>query len=516
MKVMVGAALAAAAAISCGGIDGALVNLATRDKSTELPKAADNVVFGRLDGAPVGTAITVWSSDGRQVEGAEARCATTNPDGTVVLGSGTCADGTFEVHFAGNTDFSGLKLDARWSNGQAVALVPVLHKQCKVTDSPRSLVLGNLLPALGDLSPTSTMFTLAIQAKALDSGRGLSSFSTAGLAEMVSELASALSAGNPAVVDFQATVGRLLQSAGTDGKFPFPGDLPQGAKVRDLVDAASATAAGVTADDFATKALAAAKVITATTCYATDRIKVVFQVRLLQGTKDRNCAAINPFKWAKDSADKHMYLAAGVHETTPVCGGDGAAPPPYCVDAAAIDKANSEVLKNWVPNVVEMYDDGTNGDAVKGDHIYTVAMELPYVQIPVGADGRPTGAGFRVGYKYTWGVSGDNWTGTEEWPGNQRILELADLNGDGIVVRLDDFADETANKDKANQLSPANGGCGTNHWENDLVQGCGHDTRERKVDTDGDCILDAWPSAGSVAPLIVPCPGEAADDSGCG
>ena len=97
------------------------------------------------------------------------------------------------------------------------------------------------------------------------------------------------------------------------------------------------------------------------------------------------------------------------------------------------------------------------------------------------------------------------WTGSEEWPGNQRLLELEDLDGDGLVVRLDVFGDEATNKDKANLLTGANGGCGVNYWELNAKDGCAHDTRERQVDTDGDCKADAWPSAGAVSPITVPC-----------
>ena len=56
------------------------------------------------------------------------------------------------------------------------------------------------------------------------------------------------------------------------------------------------------------------------------------------------------------------------------------------------------------------------------------------------------------------------WTDTEEWPGNQRILEVDDLDGDQLVIRYDYFGDEATNKDKKNSLSFANGGCGTNQW----------------------------------------------------
>ena len=89
-----------------------------------------------------------------------------------------------------------------------------------------------------------------------------------------------------------------------------------------------------------------------------------------------------------------------------------------------------------------MYDDGTGGDEVAGDGVWTLAGRL-------AGRGYADLAGVRVAYKFTWGNDGDGWTNTEEFPGNQRILELDDRNGDRIIARLDMFADETTNKDKA-------------------------------------------------------------------
>ena len=170
------------------------------------------------------------------------------------------------------------------------------------------------------------------------------------------------------------------------------------------------------------------------------------------------------------------------------------------MDQAVVDQVN-EILGKWRPNLVQMYDDGTHGDAVRGDNVYTLVLDLPYLPIA----GSPHGRGFRIGYKYTWGLPGQGWTGSEEWPGNQRILEIVDVNGDGVVVRHDVFGDETSNKDKANLLSPQNGGCGVNFFEDEKREGCAHDTWENMIDTDGDCQPDSWPSKGPVTPIVGDC-----------
>lgn len=71
----------------------------------------------------------------------------------------------------------------------------------------------------------------------------------------------------------------------------------------------------------------------------------------------------------------------------------------------------------------------------------------------------------RLGCKYTWGKQGQLWTVTEEWPGNQHILELVDLNNDNIIRRRDNFGDEASNKDPANLNRKAGGSL---QWDGDV------------------------------------------------
>lgn len=209
-------------------------------------------------------------------------------------------------------------------------------------------------------------------------------------------------------------------------------------------------------------------------CPDPDKIRVVFVVDFNAGRLDDNCEAIQRFRWVQDQPGKQMYIVGGIHMESPV-------------QDPVLDAEMSNT-GGWVPNQVPMYDDGTNGDAVAGDNVWT-----RYFDVPRGA---------RLGYKYTWGKRGDLWTGTEEWPGNQRILEAVDVNGDDIIYRYDDFADEATNKDKVNLNRRGNGNV---TWDTDVNGDGVPDVRERMVDLDNNCTLDAWVTPSGVGPRTVDC-----------
>jgi hypothetical protein len=184
---------------------------------------------------------------------------------------------------------------------------------------------------------------------------------------------------------------------------------------------------------------AAAKDLVIRVCPRTDAIRLVVACAFADAI-DANGRAIDRYKWldpkqvANDA--RRVFIAAGLHPDSPV-------------QSAEVHQS----LGAWVPNTVPMFDDGTHGDERAGDDVWTTTFDLP--------------PGARLGYKYTWGLQGANWTGTEEWPGNQRILEVRDLDGDLIVARKDAFGDETTNKDKANARLPSRGGTGTVTWTTD-------------------------------------------------
>lgn len=222
-------------------------------------------------------------------------------------------------------------------------------------------------------------------------------------------------------------------------------------------------------------------------CRDPDNIKVVFEVNFNSGQLDANCSTIVRDKWLRGVSDpgKQMFFVGGVHE-------ESIEP----TDSTLRAELNASLGNrgSWTPNSVPMFDDGTNGDATAGDNIWTVTFTMP--------------KGTRVGYKFTWGFQGDSWTGTEEWPGNQRILEATDVNGDDFVRRRDAFGDETTNKDRSNLLA----GGGTVNFDTDANDDGFIDARELPFDDNADCRLDiddgdAFVTPSSVAPATVECEG---------
>lgn len=523
----------------CGcGLEGPVVNLATRDRSTLIPGAADNLIVGRVPGAPAGTVVRLFQGTGGEVAEASGSVGTWDEPLAAPCGAGdSCArlDGcrwsggrmlpgvtngapvpadAFLIHLPGTSAYQNLRVDARWPGAHRIGLVPVVERQVSVLDPEACFLVGDD-PDLSALDVAGTAASLVLMGKALNECQALASFPPA----VVTQVARAVrQSQDPAVIAFTALVKRLSDAAGQalpdpcgvgaacgvmTPLYPFTGALAEGARVCDLVDSdfLAAFAPDVTPQSFAEALLAAEAAVRQSVhvCYAPDRMRVVFLADLRPGALDGNCSPVDPFKWATDAPGKTVHFTGGVHKTTPVCGRDGT--PPACLTQAQVDAAN-QVLGNWVPNVIPMVDDGTRGDAVRDDGVFTLVLDLPWFDPALSADGR----GVRIGYKYTYGLPGQGWTQTEEWPGNQRLLEIADVNGDHLVVRMDAFGDEATNKDKANLLKPSKGGCGTNFWENETRAGCGHDTRERQVDTDGDCAPDAWPQTHTAAPILVDCP----------
>ncbi len=208
--------------------------------------------------------------------------------------------------------------------------------------------------------------------------------------------------------------------------------------------------------------------------YDESRLTTVITANINEGLTDANGNTINPYKWATKKEGAKMYIALGIHKESPV----------------QDEKLNQELFKNWKHNMVQMYDDGTNGDEVAGDNIWTISFVLPKE--------------LRIGYKFTYGLAGDIWTGTEEWPGNQRLLEITDVNGDHFVTRYDSFGDETTNKDKANQLLPSRGGTGTVTWDTDADKDGIPDAQERQQDASGNKLpVSAWRPPSKVFPATI-------------
>ena len=115
---------------------------------------------------------------------------------------------------------------------------------------------------------------------------------------------------------------------------------------------------------------------------------------------------MDPFKWASNDAGKKVFFAGGLHEDTPVCDDDRTT---HCLTSEQVDEAHAR-LGSWVPNQIAMVDDGTHGDAMAGDGIWSFVVELPYIDVETS----PDGAGVRIGYKYTFGLPGQGWTDSQE------------------------------------------------------------------------------------------------------
>lgn len=78
-------------------------------------------------------------------------------------------------------------------------------------------------------------------------------------------------------------------------------------------------------------------------------------------------------------------------------------------------------LGSWVPNKVRMYDDGTHGDEVAGDGIWTITFEFP--------------VGTSVQYKYTNSGKIGVWSPSEEFPAINRKIYVRDEGNGTMIVR---------------------------------------------------------------------------------
>ncbi len=85
---------------------------------------------------------------------------------------------------------------------------------------------------------------------------------------------------------------------------------------------------------------------------------------------------------------------------------------------------NHEELGNWIPNKVRLYDDGTHGDKVAGDNIWTIELALP-----MGAE---------IEYKFTNSGAEGNWNPGEEFPGINRKIQVERTEA-GKMLLLDVF-----------------------------------------------------------------------------
>ena len=82
---------------------------------------------------------------------------------------------------------------------------------------------------------------------------------------------------------------------------------------------------------------------------------------------------------------------------------------------------NLEQLGGWKPNSVRMYEDGTHGDAMAGDRIWSIRIEVP--------------VGKEIQYKYTNSGKEGQWVPGEEFPSRNRSLFVAAKTEAPLVIR---------------------------------------------------------------------------------
>ena len=219
-------------------------------------------------------------------------------------------------------------------------------------------------------------------------------------------------------------------------------------------------------------------------CLDPNNLRVVFTVDFNDSAKNGNCATVNKFKWAVDKPGKSMFFVGWVHKESPL----------QDKDYPDLKPSVNTILGASTPNQIQMYDDGTNGDEAAGDNIWTITFVIPR--------GDPAnGKIFRIGSKFTWGTRGAVWSGSEEWPGNSRILEVVDVNGDGFVYRHESWADEATNKDASNLNTKSTG---TITWTTDL-HGCGPEARENTYDFKTCSCDSAIATPKGIGPINVAC-----------
>lgn len=461
------------------GLDSLVFTAADQEPLPVLPNVQPNVLAGYVTSLP-GASVSLIGLSGQELASVQAG-----------------EDGAYGFELAGNTDFSGMHVVASAGSRQYWALAPLVPAQDSVLNGIRTVPMS-LVPGMDNLSPTSTALAFILLHRS--SGAPLSAEAATNAANAALTGLSSL----PEVLEFANMVERIIEATSpesTESPLAFdpawsgtPGTSPlNDGFIANGFDYGGEGQLENTSDLFDAALQAASDSLNYTTCTPENWIRVVFMVDLSEGLQDGNCDPLNPFLWASDAPGKTVYFTGGIHVSTPQCDGSGSE---ACMDESTLDSSNLE-LSAWEPNVVPMYDDGTHGDAVNGDGIWTRAFTLPW--IPLESEG--AFRGIRIGYKYTYGQGGALWTDTEEWPGNQRILEVADLNGDGLVVRYDRFGDEASNKDKKNLLTFSNGGCGTNSWPEENSANCHSDVWENTLHSELICGEEMNLPVGAIAPV---------------
>ena len=486
--------LFAAALMASCGLEQPILNQATEWGPDWVPDAPEPyLVRGQVYAFPGGT-IEFYSATGSHLP---AYSTDIEPNGI------------FHAEFPGTTDYRNLVVVAAAGPQRLLGLATRIPRNPDIYYDPDvyapfyhlgGMTWGGAEKVMANLDDRTTTLTLVM----LRAAKNLGTAGVESTNDVLADLFAAVASKTGPVYKFHRMVQRVLAAAARDVTFPVPLLFPDPSKLflaEGFLEAARMDYTGdglvdLTTDAFDAALAAAAAEVLISGCSTGGRMTVVFMADLNEGNRDRNCGVIDPFKGAKNEAGRTVFITGGMFTSepgaqTPACGA-GAKPAENCLTPSQWAEVNTQ-LGNWIPNTVPMRDDGEAGDNLAGDNVWTAVFDMPY--IPTGGKEK----GVRIGYKYTYGHRGQGWTGTEEWSGNNRIMEIEDVSGDGLVVRYDYFADETSNKNVANLN---NGLCGStkNPWPEQETPGCFSDTGENELDTDGDCALDTWPQAGTVVP----------------
>ncbi|MFT7622049.1 MAG: hypothetical protein ACI9WU_001216 [Myxococcota bacterium] len=480
-------------ALSGCGVDALLFTEFTRGSQVEVPGAGNNFIHGGSSSMGAGADVTFFSAGGATL---------------LDLAQSTDAQGRFTTTVSASSELLNLVVEVANGSRSTLGIMPRVDKKSSVLDADRTFVMGGAIPAMADLGRTSTLVTLVVLAQSRYGSPTvpLAAITPEDVGSLAGEIIQKLDDNEPELLAVNDMLGRLMVGGATVAPIfvPFPaadGNYVDASGLAPGLDYTGDGTADVDGAAFDEALALAVSVLTGVeTCFADDTIRLVIMVDFNEGLLDRNCAAIDPWKWTDNEPNRQMFITGSIHEDTPNC--DTEEPP--CLESAVAD-AFSQEMGDFVPNIAQMYDDGSNGDLVAGDNIWTRTWDAPWFD--AGAD---NARWVRVHYKYTWGNPGQLWTSTEEWPGNSRLLELRDTDGDRVIVRYDQYGDESTNKDAANLLAPAKGGCGKVSWASENPpEKCVNDALENWIDTDGDCVLDAAPQTGAVTPITEPCGGDA-------
>lgn len=468
------------------GVEGEIFSPLFDRGHVPLPDPSDTVLHGRAS----------------LLAGGEVAAITAK--GHVVTHASIDEAGDFILRFSGTAVHHGLFLWGRRGDVVTLGVLPELPAQPTRFHEERHVFAWEQHASLADLNPSSTAISLMLWQAARSAGVGLDALNRDVLAAGLTDAAALMQDPSSGAQTFHDALAHLVEVADSStAQVPFlQSDALAGAGSFLNADWLAAVSlpgglAGMVPLDFDGLLTAASDLLVVGVCYPDDRIRVVFRVDMSGTVPNANCDTVDPFIWAEEAPGKSVFFTGGVHPDTPMCADDAET---SCLGAAEVDELHA-ALGAWVPNQIRMFDDATHGDDVAGDGVWSVSFELPFFDPKISAEG----AGVRLGYKYTWGYPGQGWTGSQEWPGNQRLLELDDLNGDHLVIRHDLFGDEASNKDKVNALAPSKGGCGVVLWPALAEVDCVSDTRENRVDTDGNCEPETWPNAGSAIPVTISC-----------